>query len=141
MTRRLVSVLICFITLSTAVYAQKRAFTIEDLYRVKPISDVHVSPDGKSVVYVVAESDLPRAKRIGHIWMMDIDGTNVRQLTFAAKGESSPRFSPDGKSLLMVSSRDGAPNIYVIPLNGGEARRVTNVSTGVADPLWSPDSK
>ena len=141
MARRLVSVLICFITLSTAVYAQKRAFTIEDLYRVKPISDVHVSPDGKSVVYVVAESDLPRAKRIGHIWMMDTDGTNVRQLTFAAKGESSPRFSPDGKSLLMVSSRDGAPNIYVIPLNGGEARRVTNISTGVADPLWSPDSK
>jgi dipeptidyl aminopeptidase/acylaminoacyl peptidase len=141
MTRRLVSVLITFITLSTAVYAQKRAFTIEDLYRVKAISDLHISPDGKSVVYAVAESDLPRAKRVGHIWMMDIDGTNVRQLTFGAKGESSPRFSPDGKSLLMVSSRDGAPNIYVIPLNGGEARRVTNVSTGVADPLWSPDSK
>src|SRR5436189_5097118 len=41
----------------------------------------------------------------------------------------------------MISSRDGAPNLYIIPVNGGEARRLTNISTGIADPLWSPDSK
>src|SRR2546425_5572168 len=99
MKRQFLSVFILLLTLSIASYAQKRAFTIEDLYRIKAISDVHISADGKSVVYVVTESDLGRAKRIGHIWMMDIDGRNARQLTFDAKGESSPRFSPDGKSL------------------------------------------
>src|SRR5215470_15474721 len=133
--------IILLLTVATGAYAQKRAFTIEDLYRIKSISDVHISPDGKSVVYLVTDSNLARARRVGHIWMMDIDGRNARQLTFDTKGESSPRFSPDGKSLLMISSRDGSPNLYVLPLNGGEARRLTNVSTGVADPLWSPDSK
>jgi dipeptidyl aminopeptidase/acylaminoacyl peptidase len=123
------------------VHAQKRAFTIEDLYRIKSISDVHISPDGKSVVYVVGEPDLARAKRASHIWMMDIDGGNARQLTFDTRGESSPRFSPDGKSLLMVSSRDGSPNLYILPLTGGEARRITRITTGVSDPLWSPDGK
>jgi dipeptidyl aminopeptidase/acylaminoacyl peptidase len=142
MKQAAVTAVILFVALSaTATYGQKRAFTIEDLYRVKPISDVHVSPDGKSVAYVVTESDLSRAKRIGHIWMMDIDGKNARQLTSNPKGEGSPRFSPDGKSLLMISSRDGAPNLYILPLSGGEARRLTNISTGVADPLWSPDGK
>ncbi len=141
MKKHVLPAVLLLVTLSTFVHAQKRAFTIEDLYRIKSISDVHISPDGKSVVYAVAESDLARAKRISHIWMMDIDGKNARQLTFGAKGESSPRFSPDGKSLSMISSRDGDSSIYIMPTAGGEARRLTHISTGIADPVWSPDSK
>ncbi len=141
MKRRFLSALIFLVTVSSVVYAQKRAFTIEDLYRLRSISDVRISPDGKSVAYVITDSDLPRAKRIGHIWMMNIDGSNARQLTFGPKGEESPRFSRDGKSLLMISSRDGGPNLYILPLDGGEAKRLTNISTGIADPLWSPDGK
>jgi dipeptidyl aminopeptidase/acylaminoacyl peptidase len=141
MKRQLFPAFLLLFTLCIPAHAQKRAFTMEDLYRIKSISDVHISPDGKSVVYVVTESDLGRASRTGHIWMMDIDGATGRQLTFGPKGESSPRFSPDGKSLLMVSSRDGAPNLYLLPTMGGEAKRLTNISTGVSDPLWSPDSK
>src|SRR5207248_3403135 len=91
--------------------------------------------------YVVSEPDLARAKRTGHIWMMDIDGKNTYQLTFGAKGEGSPQFSPDGKSLLMVSSRDGAPSLYTMPLSGGGSKKLTNISTGISDPLWSPNSK
>jgi dipeptidyl aminopeptidase/acylaminoacyl peptidase len=141
MTRRLLCLFLCVLSFPVLMNAQKRAFTIEDLYRIKSVSDVHISPDGKSVVYVVAEPDLAKAKRPTHIWMMDIDGKSPRQLTFNTKGESSPLFSPDGKSLLMISPRDGEPNLYILPLNGGEPRRLTNISTGISDPLWSPDGK
>jgi dipeptidyl aminopeptidase/acylaminoacyl peptidase len=141
MKRRSLLIVIACLVFSAYANAQKRAFTIEDLYRVKSISDVHVSPDGKSIAYVITESDLPRAKRGSHIWLMDIDGSNPRQLTNSPKGESSPRFSPDGKSLLFISSRDGDSSLYLIPLGGGEARRLTNISTSIADPVWSPDSK
>jgi dipeptidyl aminopeptidase/acylaminoacyl peptidase len=134
-------VLLFSLALCINAQAQKRAFSIEDLYRIKAVSDVHISPDGKSIVYVVGTSDLPRAKRASYIWIMNSDGSNKRQLTYSAKGDSSPRFSPDGKTLLFVSSRDGQANLYVMPLSGGEAKRLTNVSTGVADPLWSPDGK
>ena len=121
--------------------AQKRAFTIEDLYRVKSISDVHASPDGKSIIYAVTTSDLARAKRVSHIWMMNIDGGSPRQLTSGEKGESSPMFSPDGKWILYISSKDGGPQLYLMPTSGGEAKKLTNISTGVSDPLWSPDGK
>jgi len=60
MRRQSISVVVLLLTVSVA-YAQKRAFTIEDLYRVKGISDVHISPDSKSVAYVLTESDLGRA--------------------------------------------------------------------------------
>ena len=122
--------------------AAKRAFTIEDLYRALSISDFDVSPDGKSVAFTITTSDLPRGKRLTQIWMMDVDGANRRQITFHDKGASTPRFSPDGKWLSFISSRDGDANLYLMPLTGGgEPKRLTNVSTGVSDPLWSPDGK
>jgi dipeptidyl aminopeptidase/acylaminoacyl peptidase len=131
-----------FLLLSfSTLHAQKRAFTIEDLYRVKNISDLHIAPDGRTVIFVVATSDLARAKRTSHIWEMDINGQNLRQLTSGDKSESSPLFSPDGKQILFISSKDGSANFYLMPINGGESRKLTNISTGVSDPLWSPDSK
>src|SRR4030095_5304041 len=121
--------------------AQKRAFAIEDFYKVKSISDVHVAPDGKSVIYLVTTSDLPRAKRSGHIWMMDLDGKNARILTSSEAGEYSPAFSPDGKWISSISAKDGSAQLYVMSSTGGEAKKLTNISTGVNEPLWSPDGK
>jgi dipeptidyl aminopeptidase/acylaminoacyl peptidase len=141
MKRYALSTLVFLLLAPAALYAQKRAFTVEDLYRIKSISDVHVSPDGKSLIYSLGIQDLPRAKHVSHIWLMDIDGSNPRQMTQGEKSENSPSFSPDGKWILFISDRDGSSNLYVMPVAGGEARRLTNISTGTADPLWSPDGK
>lgn len=139
--RKILLLVIVWLVIPFTANAQKRAFSIEDLYRVKSISDVHISPDGRSVIYVVTTSDLPRAKRISHIWMMNIDGGSSRQLTSGEKGESSPKFSPDGKWISYVSTNDGGAQLYLMPIAGGGTKKLTNISTGVVDPLWSPDGK
>jgi dipeptidyl aminopeptidase/acylaminoacyl peptidase len=144
MRNKLFSFFFCFLLLAVSSAFAKRAFTIEDLYRVHGIEAMHVSPDGKSVVFVQSTADLAKAKRTRHIWMMDADGKNARQFTFGEKGESSPIFSPDGKWIAFISSRnanDDNDNLYVISASGGEARQLTTISTGVSDPLWSPDGK
>ena len=116
----------------TSLLAQKRAFTIEDLYRVKNISDLHISPDGKTMLFVVSTSDLAHAKRNSHIWAMETDGRNPRQWTLSDKSESSPLFSPDGKRILFISSKDGSANLYLMNAGGGEWHKLTNLSTGVS---------
>lgn len=142
MTWRAILLALVVASLGGVARAQKQAFAIEDLYRLKTAADIQLSPDGKSVAYVVTASDLPRAKRSSHIWIMDVDGRNARQVTHGEKGsESAPRFSPDGKWLSFIASRDGNSNLYLLPLAGGEARQLTSISTGVADPVWSPDGK
>ena len=142
MSRRVLLSSVFLLISFSCLHAQKRAFTIEDLYRVKNISDLHVSPDGKTIIFVVAVSDLARVKRNSHIWAMDIDGKNPRQLTMGDKSESSPLFSPDGRQILFVSSKDGSANLYLMKANGkGVWRKLTNLSTAVSDPLWSPDCK
>ena len=141
MHRKLLSYLIWFLLLNISSAAAKRGFTIEDLYRVRGIEDLHVSPDGKTVLFTLRTDDLAKAKSTKHIWLMDADGKNARQFTFGEKGESSPAFSPDGKWVVFISAREGDDNLYVISASGGEARRLTNISTGVSGPLWSPDAK
>jgi dipeptidyl aminopeptidase/acylaminoacyl peptidase len=146
MIRRAVLLSVVLLLSFASLHAQKRAFAIEDLYRIKNISDLHVSPDGKTIVFAVTTSDLGRAKRHSHVWAMDADGTNPRQLTSGADSEYSPAFSPDGKQISFVSSKDN--NLYLMAVNsggvgvgGGAWRKLTSVSTGVSDPLWSPDGK
>jgi len=127
---------LCLLFVAAAAFAQKRAFTIEDLYRAKGLSDLTLSPDGKTLAFAVTTSDLARAKRSTKIWVMDADGQNARALT-NGDGDGAPRFSPDGKQLAFV--RDS--NIYLLPLAGGEAKQLTSASTGAGDPLWSPNGK
>jgi dipeptidyl aminopeptidase/acylaminoacyl peptidase len=133
--------LILLVLAASPALAQKRAFTLEDLYRVRDVGEVAVSPDGRSVLYTVATKDLGRAKREAHVWSLDLDGGDPRQLTYSDKAESSPSFSPDGKWIAFVSTRAGDANLYLMPRDGGEARPLTKLSTGVADPVWSPDGK
>ncbi len=142
MRRRLpVFLAVCSFLLAALAFAEKRAFTIEDLYRIRGIEDLHLSPDGKTIAFTLRTDNLPKAKRARHIWLMGADGGNARQFTFGEKDESAPVWSADGKWLAFVSARDGADNLYVISASGGEARKLTNISTGVADPIWSPDGK
>src|SRR5947199_58152 len=58
----------------------KRAFTIEDFYRVKSLGDLSLSADGRTLLFTVSTSDLPHAKRTTRLWIMDADGANARAL-------------------------------------------------------------
>jgi len=134
------SLLLALFLVATSAFADRRAFTIEDLYRLKTVGELAMSPDGKMLTFTIATPDLPRAKRTTAVWVVNTDGSNLRQVTRGEK-DSAPHFAPDGKSIVFVRSTDGTPNVWILPLNGGESRQVTHVSTGVADPLWSPDGK
>jgi dipeptidyl aminopeptidase/acylaminoacyl peptidase len=132
--------ILVFCVLPCLAWAAKRPFTIEDQYRLRSVESLSTGP-GSSVVFAVKTYDLRKAKQLTNLWSTDAGGGSPRQLTFSEKGESSPVFSHDGKSIVFVSSRDGDSNLYILPVSGGEARKLTSISTGAADPVWSPDDK
>src|SRR2546430_17651353 len=70
--KRALSLALLFV--AAAAFAQsKRAFTIEDFYRVKGIADLTLSPEGTTLAFTVSTNDLPHAKRSTKIWIMDAD--------------------------------------------------------------------
>ncbi len=142
-TTKRFSLLLFALVLAGAVPAQtpsKRAVTFDDLISMNRVSDPQISPDGKWVAYTVATPDKEANRNLRNIWLVPIEGGLSRQLTRGGS-DMRPRWSPDGKRLAFLSSRDGAPQVYTIWLAGGEASRFSSLSTGADNELWSPDGK
>ena len=122
-------------------HAEKRAFTIADLYKIKSVTDPQYSPDGKNVAFAVTEYFLEEGKTNSDIFLMNADGTGLRRMTRDEAADYSPRWSPDGRSLLFVSTREGGAQAWKMPVEGGEATKVTSFSMEVSSPRWLPDGK
>jgi dipeptidyl aminopeptidase/acylaminoacyl peptidase len=116
--------------------------TLVDVLNVPQVSDPQLSPDGRQVLYVLAESNWKANRRVSHIWKINTDGTGAIELTTGPDGETSPRWSPDGQTIAFVAKRGEAEanQIYLLSNAGGEARPLTNHATAVSNLEWSPDS-
>jgi dipeptidyl aminopeptidase/acylaminoacyl peptidase len=123
--------------------AQQRPMTLVDLINVPRLAEPQLSPDGKQVLFVLGDADWKANKRINHIWRVNVDGTSQVQLTNGTRGESSPRWSPDGSMIAFLTQRadDAATQIHLIPNAGGEARPLTEHPSAVSSLTWSPDGR
>jgi dipeptidyl aminopeptidase/acylaminoacyl peptidase len=118
-----------------------RPMGIVDLLNVPRLTEPQVSPDGRDVLFLRADSDWKVGKRITHIWRARVDGSQPVQLTSGADGETAPRWSPDGKTIAFTAKRgaDEFAQIYLLSTDGGEARQLTTHATAVSDIAWTPD--
>jgi dipeptidyl aminopeptidase/acylaminoacyl peptidase len=132
---------IVMLLLASQSYGQKKPFTIADLYTIKSVSDPHISPDGKRVVFTVTESFLKEGKTNTELYVMNVDGSGLRRMTDNPASDANPRWSPDGSSILFTSTRKDGAQAWLIAADGGEPSKLTDLSTGVADPVWTSDGK
>lgn len=118
-----------------------RAFSIFDVYRVTPLSGPELSPDGKWVLYTQRRYDLESMSSQLEFWRMRVDGSEPRLLIRSKGTDREPQFTPDGRSILFVSSRSGSDQLWLLPVDGGEARQLTQFAPGLGSPVYSPDGK
>ncbi|NJL24032.1 MAG: translocation protein TolB [Calothrix sp. SM1_5_4] len=100
-----------------------------------------ISPDGKTVAFSSDRSGRPM------IYLMNIDGTNVRRLTFAGKYNASPSWSPDGKTIAFAGQDKSHFDIFTINIDGTNLKRLTDATkpngrpADNESPSWSPDGR
>jgi len=95
-----------------------------------------VAPGGRVVAMIMSKGGRP------DLYVADIQGRGLQQLTRSREGASCPCWSPDGQWICYVSNDEGAALLYRIPAQGGAPQRIR--TTGVynaTEPDWSPDGK
>ncbi len=115
--------------------------TTNDLYSMKRLSEMQLSPDGSWIIYTVATPSIKDNKLTRDIWATSIDGNKNLQITSDGANEMSPIFSPDGKKIAYLSNKSGSFQVYIQDFPKGNPKRLTNLSEGVSNILWSPDGK
>lgn len=137
MKRYATKVLLLVLALACAAAGQTfRSFTINDLLKVRRVSDPQLSPDGKWIAYTVSDIDMTANRGVPQIYLVPVSGGEPK-LAGSGLRSSSPRWSPDGKKLAYVNSGQ----IWTLDIASGETKKVTNISTGASDPVWSPDGR
>ena len=132
--------------------ADQRGTTPADYFAYTFVSDPHLSPDATQAAYVVTTIDQKKNARASSIWLVAVDGsTPPRRITEEGVNSTSPRWSPDGRTLAFLSARSAdtaapataeapRPQIYLLPMTtGGEALPLTTLKNGATSIQWSPD--
>ena len=129
---------LCFFTLVIfAAAASAQTFTFNDLLSTRRVSDPQLSPSGKHVLYTVGTVDRTGNRVINHIFRVNVDGSDIKQLTNGDRSHGSPRWSPDGEHIAYTTGGQ----IWVMENDGDDKEQITKISTGASGPAWSPDGK
>ena len=90
-----------------------------------------ISPQGDKIAFCYK----------GDLYVVPTGGGRALQLTTGSSYETSPIWSPDGKTLAFATDRNGNFDIYTVPAEGGVAKRVTTNSAYETPLAFSPDGK
>jgi len=118
-----------------------------DMYSLKSIADVQLSPDGGTIAYSIQNSDRP-GRPYSQVWLMNAATGQTKRLGDDREAASGPRWSPDGKRVaffgrgtesegsgLMVANADGSNAVFLAPVTS-----TNHPLPSSGDRLaWSPD--
>jgi dipeptidyl aminopeptidase/acylaminoacyl peptidase len=143
MIRELLVALTCVAAIAAPCSAaeSKRPFTVQDLVRVKRVSEPALSPDGRTVVFTLRETDIGANRGRTDLWALDVatKGAAPRRLTSNTANDSSAQWSSDGRYIYFSSTRSGSSQVWRLSSSGGEAEQVTSLPLDVGSFKLAPN--
>ncbi|MCH8501808.1 MAG: S9 family peptidase [Aliidiomarina sp.] len=127
-----------FVLSFAAVAGEQPGLSAADYYKFVNVSDVQITPDGRTMVFVKTTVADDKRSRHNTLWMSR-DGAEPVQLT-RSQSDFAPQFSPDGQTLLFRSGRENGTALYQLSMQGGEAQELLRLEQGsIQSVQWRPD--
>jgi len=131
------------LVLAPAGWAQAAPFDARLMATLDRVSDPQVSPDGRHAVYDLRVVDYVANRAAHELWLVDLAGKAPapRRLAVSQGGATGARWSADGKSILFLSGRAGADQVFRTDLAGEQAVQVTALPYDVGAFAIAPDGR
>jgi dipeptidyl aminopeptidase/acylaminoacyl peptidase len=114
-------------------------FTSADIFRLKGVRDVRVSPDGAKVAYTTSDNDIMIDGRRHSIHLIDVVSGDD---TLLADEASSPRWSPDGRAIAYaIDNAHGRCHVMIAKLDDRRAHQIADVAGSPSAMVWSADGE
>ena len=127
---------------SPAAAGQKlRVLDKETFLDMESVSGTAISPDGRLIAFSREWTDKLKDQSRSNLWIVDVEGTRVRELTGGSWRDSAPAWSPDGKRIAFLSDRDGSTQLHVLYVETGETAQLTHLERAPSSVTWSPDGR
>jgi len=124
------------------VRGQARRIQLADFGKAVSVSDPQISPDGKSIVYVLSRMNMEQDRNDRDLVLQEIVTAARRALTRDRKDVGSPRWSPAGDRIAFLAAvgpaKEEKAQIFVLSMNGGDALKITDAPSGVEQFAWRP---
>src|SRR5260370_40518546 len=108
--------------------AQMRHIELNDYAKITSVSDPQISPDGRSIVFVVSRPNLEQDRSDRELVLIDIAKGAQQVLTYERKEVGSPRWSPNGDRLAFVAAdgtgKEATPQMSPLSIADGDARNI-----------------
>ena len=102
------------------------------------VSHPRFSPDGTKIVFSAFVSDAD----LTEIFVVNVDGTGLKRLTYDAGDDDMPTWSPDGITIAWVTNRGGKAAVFLMNADGLNPRpRITDCEGGCVEPAFSPNGR
>jgi dipeptidyl aminopeptidase/acylaminoacyl peptidase len=130
--------------LATSAFAGTKPVTVDELMKLRTVTEVRISPDGRQVAYTVSTPSFERDAHEAVLYVVPAGGGEALRLTQGTRIFNRPlpaatlRWSPDGRTLSFLGFVNELPQVMAIAVSGGEARPLTSAKSGVMTYEWSP---
>jgi dipeptidyl aminopeptidase/acylaminoacyl peptidase len=124
---------------SLAAQPKQHGLTFDDMIGFGRITEQQISPDGKTVCFIVANHDKIANKVTSNLYLVPVAGGKVKQVTYAKASVKNLRWTNNGKSIAFIMTVSGDAQLFTVPASGGTPRKITSISTGVSDMEVSRD--
>ena len=115
--------------------------TPEVLWSFGRLSDIQLSPDGKTLVYGVTYYSKKQNKGNRELYSIGVDGKNLKQLTHTPGSEYNALWRPDGKKIGFLSARNGSMQLWEINPDGSDPIQISHFKGGITGFKYAPDGK